>query len=342
MRKLDIKKIIITSAIKSVPKNMMQYYIQDQNHIPRIGDIVLGRVKRISQYSELENRSGRIHQIFHGTLGLLSWGNRYATEFYEGIIPDKPVSRCDLLARGGVIGEVKSKCSSAKDPTKIDILGYVCDKEGNILNTTDFKPAIKKNNTKNKCKNLILVVGSAMNAGKSTAAKAIIYSLASNNKCVCSGKVTGTASLKDLLLMEDAGSQETIDFTFWGYPSTYLLDFDIILEIFENSYSYLNARTKDYVVLEIADGILQRETSFLLKNEKVKEKIHRLILCCNNAVTAKGGLSIVEHQYGLKVNAISGMAANSYLGQQEIRQFTDIPLFNSMEIDTSLVYNIVK
>jgi hypothetical protein len=342
MKKINLNKVIITSAVQTVPKKEMIYYAQKPQHIPQAGDVVFARIKTIGQHTELENRNARIHRIFDQTLLIGALGNRYATDYFEGIIPGELLSKIDLLARGGVIGLVKSKYSSIKDPTKLDILGYVLNKNEEIVNTRNYKIKIKSNVKQISMKNLILVVGSSMNAGKSTAAKALIYSLVVKNKSVAAGKVTGTASLKDLLLMEDSGANEVIDFTYLGYPSTYLLNFDIVIDIFEKIYSYLSTKAKDYIVIEIADGILQRETAFLLGHPSVQEKIYKLIFCCSDSIAVRGGVELLKDRYNLIPDAISGRAVNSESGQNEIRLFSSIPMFNSMEVDVNQVYSILE
>jgi len=341
VKKVNLNKVIITSSVQTVPKKEMVYYSPQPERIPSVGDVVIAKITTIGEHVELENRNARIHKIFDGTQFVGAWGNRYATDAFEALVPDRPVTHCDLVARGGVIGVVKSKFSSVKDPTKVEILGYVLNPDKKVINTRDYPIKIKTKPNQNPRKNLILVVGSSMNAGKSTAAKAAIYSLVVKKKSVAAGKVTGTASLKDLLLMEDSGANEVIDFTYLGYPSTYMLEKETVIDIFEKIYAYLSPKAKDYVVLEIADGILQRETSFLLSYPGLHEKLHKLIFCCTESIAVRGGIEFLKERYNLTPDAISGRAVNSELGQREIRQFLDIPMFNSMEVSINHVYKIL-
>jgi hypothetical protein len=51
---------------------------------------------------------------------------------------------------------------------------------------------------------------------------------------VSASKVTGTASLKDILHMQDAGASIVNDFTHFGYPSTYLLEEKEVVKIFND------------------------------------------------------------------------------------------------------------
>lgn len=77
-----------------------------------------------------------------------------------------------MLARSGIVGLVKRKNENTKDPTRIEIHGYICDKTGQVVNTRNF-PIIQDprqlTKTSRRAK-LILVVGTAMNSGKSLTA----------------------------------------------------------------------------------------------------------------------------------------------------------------------------
>ena len=69
----------------------------------------------------MENVSGRIHMIHNGTRAIFVFGNRYAPDYYEGLVPTTMMEEVDLLARSGMIGIVQSKNSMIKDPTRVRI-----------------------------------------------------------------------------------------------------------------------------------------------------------------------------------------------------------------------------
>jgi len=179
---------------------------------------------------------------------------------------------------------------------------------------------------------MILVCGTSMNSGKSMAAAACCWTLTSRGYKVRAAKVTGTASLKDILLMNDAGARPYADFTYLGYPSTYLLPEDELLGIFNQlDLKYAN-NPKNFWVVEIADGVIQRETKILLNSPEVRTRIHKLIFCANDAFGAIGGLGTLA-EFGLKPNALSGVCSSSPLSIRELSAFTDIPVFSSAEPD---------
>jgi hypothetical protein len=268
--------------------------------------------------------------IHDGTKAIFVFGNRYAPDFYEGLVPDEMTDEVNLLARSGVVGVVKTKNSMIKDPTKVKISGYVCDEKGDVLNTRDF-PLIKPRNTikKEPRSRMILVCGTSMNSGKSMAAAACCWALTTIGYNVRASKVTGTASLKDILLMNDSGASRYADFTYLGYPSTYLLTKEELLGIFNQlDLKYAN-NPKNFWVVELADGVIQRETAMLLGSPEVVSRIHRLIFCASDVFGAIGGLRTLKEKFNLIPDAISGICSSSPLHTRELSEFTNIPVFNS-------------
>jgi hypothetical protein len=188
---------------------------------------------------------------------------------------------------------------------------------------------------------MILVCGTAMNSGKSMAAVACCWVLSSLGYTVRASKVTGTASLKDILHMNDAGASHYTDFTLLGHPSTYMVSKEELLNIFNVlDLRYAN-NPKNYWVVELADGIIQRETGMLLSSDVVRSRIHRFIFCSNDAFGAIGGLNILKDHYDLKPDAISGVCSSSPLHIRELSTFTDIPVFNSANPDRVLLKKLL-
>ncbi|TRX58218.1 hypothetical protein FNH22_14240 [Fulvivirga sp. M361] len=341
MKKLD-KGFRMPSAAYTLPRKAIKGYIPIEQP-PKIGDVLYGQVDTIGQHSSLENSQGRIHTIHPGTKATFVFGNRYAPDYYEGIIPDTTnFENLDLLARSGVIGQVVSKSGKVISPTTIKPIGYACDLTGEILNTRSFS-LIKPKNIEKKFPRakLILAIGTAMNSGKSAAATACVYALSVHDKEVRASKVTGTASLKDILSMNDAGATHYSDFSFMGYPATYLIDESEVTTIFDKlDMKYANNK-ENYWVVEFADGINQRETAMLLRSETVRKRIHKLIFCAADSFGAIGGLEVLKNKFNLIPDAISGVCSSSPLHIKELSEYTDIPVFNSLNIKSQELFKIL-
>jgi hypothetical protein len=102
---------------------------------PRTGDLLLAEVQDLGRHYRMEVRTGVTMHLFPGDHIVGAFGNRYATDQYEGYLPTQPVEGCHLLSVGGVCGEVASQHSSmVVDPTRLHILGLVSDKDDRPIN----------------------------------------------------------------------------------------------------------------------------------------------------------------------------------------------------------------
>ncbi len=322
--------LLPSAAYTISPKQIRLYEMLDRTPLP--GDVVYGRVTSIGQHGSLENKQGRIHQINDGVRAVFVFGNRYAPDAFEGFVPETAVTEADVLARSGMIGQVREKNIQMKDPTRVEILGYVVDKAGAPLNTMDYSIALPKHplDPRKRRAKMILHIGTSMNSGKSTSAVACCWALAAMGHGVRASKVTGTSSLKDILHMQDAGAEIVSDFSYLGYPSTYMLDFDVVVEIFKKLDAKIGNNPQKFWIVEFADGILQRETSALLRDEYVRSRIHKLVFSASDVFGAIGGLRILRDEFDLEPNAISGRCTSSPLMIRELEDRTAIPIYNNM------------
>jgi len=337
-----IKKGFILPSAAYVLKRSQIRSFGPLDRKPEVGDVAYGMIVRVGQHSSLENASGRIHRVQDGSRSVFVFGNRYAPDFYEGFVPTQAERELDLLSQSGLIGVARTKNSMIKDPTRVQLDGYVCDEEGKVMNTRDW-PLVnpKRQIAKEPRARMILVCGTSMNSGKSLAAAACCWVLSSAGCNVRAAKITGTASLKDILHMNDAGAAHYADFSYLGYPSTYLLPEEELLRIFRQlDLKYAN-NPRNFWVVEVADGIAQRETALLLRAPEVRRRIHRLILCANDAFGALGGLTTLRDEFDLVPDALSGLCSSSPLHVRELQIFTSIPIFNSAQPDADVLRRIL-
>lgn len=333
---------ILPSAAYTVSSRQIKFH-NVSKRAPKVGDLVYGRIAELGEHSSLENKQGRIHMITTGTRAVFVYGNRYAPDYYEGRVPDQQIRFLDLIARSGVIGTVTAKNDNILNPTKVEILGCVVDSMGEPVSTLD-RPALVPRNPLDRHKKrarMILHVGTAMNSGKSTSAIACCWALSTMGHGVRASKVTGTASLKDILHMQDAGAKIVSDFSQLGFPSTYLLDEQRLTGIFETLDAKHGNNPGKFWVVEFADGILQRETAMLLKNEYIRSRIHRLVFSSSDAFGALGGLRTLEQEFGLVPHAISGRCSSSPLMVRELQDQTEVPIYNNLARDLNCLSDIL-
>ena len=138
---------------------------------PSIGDLVLAEVQDIGRHTEWRSVPASLCTCF---LVITSWV-RSATatpRTSTRVTCPRDRSRCDLLSVGGVCGEVASQhASMLVDPTRLRILGLVGDKGDRPINQCVFGlPSYAVDSHLETSAEVILVVGSSMNSGKTTAA----------------------------------------------------------------------------------------------------------------------------------------------------------------------------
>mgnify|MGYP001824987021 FL=1 len=341
MEKIRSNCIIPSSAL-SVPHSQIRQYDPVLKSAPRVGDLVFCEIDELGHHRLVESKTARLHTINVGTRAVFVFGNRYAPDQYEGLVPKRFDEHVDLFSRGGVVGVAKSQNQLIGSPTRARVLGYVVDAEGNVVNSRNhvmLRP--KQTRREAEGSRIILCIGTSMNSGKTHAAAACCYALSSMGKKVRAAKITGTASLKDILLMNDCGADYIADFTYFGFPSTYLLEADKLLWMFNSFDLKYGNNTKNYLVVEFADGIFQRETAMLLKMPEIRRRIHKLIFCAPDSSAVYGGLQVLREEFDLVPDAISGLCSSSPLAMREIQSFCELPILKSMEKEYKSIFGII-
>ncbi|MBU0756150.1 MAG: hypothetical protein KJ645_13490 [Planctomycetes bacterium] len=331
------------SAAFSVPKKLVRRYCEMPERSPQSGDLIYGEVCLVGFHNTLESVSARLHTIHDRTRAVFVFGNRYAPAHFEGLVPHSAGDTVDMLARSGIVGEMICQNELISSPTRIRILGYVCDNDGKVVNTRDHVLISPKRTIPgHRRAKVILCVGTTMNSGKSYAAAACCYALSSMGKTVRAAKITGTASLKDILLMQDCGAQHIADFSYFGFPSTYMLEIEDLMSIFHGVDLKYGNNPRNYLVLEFADGVFQRETAMLLHHQEVRSRIYKLVFCAADSVGVAGGLDVLKNSFDLVPDAVSGRCSSSPMTIREIEIFSKIPILRSMKRDYKIIYNLIR
>ena len=292
---------------------------------PDVGAIVLGKVGTIGRHKEIEGVHGRKVTLFPGDVIAGVLGYRYATDQYEGRpIASGPTGH--LVSIGGVCGEVVSKNEKMVDPTVLEWIGRLSGADGEPLRLGRFAlpPAPAHVGPRPRT---ILVVGAAMNAGKTTTAAQVIRNLSGQGHRVSAAKITGTACRKDPLIMKDAGAFRVLDFTDCGHPSTAELSLEELLSIASRLRAALLEDRPEFLVYEIADGIFQRETRILLEDPGFRDAIDVVFFAGPDSPSCESGVRRLR-EWGYHVAAVAGMVANSRLGMAETEAVVGLPCLN--------------
>lgn len=321
---MRIKQTIATRGITEYTLNQELA----STRIPKAGDVGLFQVLEVDRHSSMQCIDKRSHSIFDGDYILAVFGDRYATSQYEGYVPTEVLDVYHIIGAGGVIGIVRTKNAAWEDyePTTVKLVGYCCDQEGQVMNTL-FR---EKNRTAftgkvpNDAK-IILSIGSTMDSGKTTTAAHIARGLKTTGKQVAFMKLTGTVYTKDVDYVVDCGADIGVDFSNLGFPSTYLVDEQTILDIYQTLLNELGQNKPEYIVMEIADGLFQRETSMLLRNKAFMSTIHNVIFSCGDSLSVMAGLQVL-HGWNINPCMVSGRFTMSPLLITEVTDRMNIPV----------------
>ena len=111
---------------------------------------------------------------------------------------------------------------------------------------------------------------------------------------MAAGKITGTAAGKDSRFYEACGARPVLDFTSAGYPSTYMSGLKELLGIYHIILGNLQAANPDYIILEIADGVFQRETCMLLESAEFRQSVDHVFFAASDSLSAESGVRSIR------------------------------------------------
>ncbi|GEC03610.1 DUF1611 domain-containing protein [Streptomyces spinoverrucosus] len=289
---------------------------------PRAGDLVLCRVTGIGQHKFLGQAHGKRNRLFVGDTIVVAYGARYAPDQFEAEVPGD-LGPCDLVAGGGIAGRVVSSHSKMNPPTRLEPLGLVTDEHGEVISLAHLARLVVPVQAPRP--RTIAVLGTSMNAGKTTVAAALIRGLGLAGLRVGAAKVTGTGAPGDPTLMADAGAARVIDFTDLGFATTYQLPMPQVIRILRGAITDLTSHQTDAIVLEVADGILQRETAALMRTPEFRADVDAIVFAAGDSVSAVAGVRLLRDEH-LPVVALSGVLTASPLAMAEAVAGVDIPV----------------
>ena len=286
-----------------------------------MGDVALVSVDSISNHSHIVTSANERRRLYLGDQMIGVFGNRYATDAFEGQL--FPSDELNILTNAGMLGTVVSQNRNIKDPTRVSLKGYLCDSAGQRINLKSllFRPSFPDL----VGPQVILVVGTGMNSGKTTTAVRLVRELVCRQHRVAACKVTGSVSHRDLFEYRSAGPLLATDFSDYGFPSTYLCDPDELFSLFYSMVADAQRDDPDVIVMEVADGVLQRETALLLQDPAIAAHVAGVVLAAPCALSAIEGVRRIEDA-GHSVVAVSGIITNSPLFVREFRSQIAVPV----------------
>ena len=329
--RLDRAKVSYTT--RRVPARAMQTLLTSGQ--PRSGDLIVARVEQLGQHQHLESVVSRRAKLWPGDEIIVAYGNRYAPDQFEAYVP-ADLGLCHLVAGGGVAARVASRHGGIRPATTIRPIGLIGDADGKRINLFDWRLSAATGRTTRPL--TIAVLGSSMNAGKTTTCAAVVRGLAGMGLRVGAAKITGTGSGGDRWSVADAGADPVFDFTDAGYATTFGFPADVLADIMTTLTDHLAAAGVQASVLEIADGLLQKETAALAASRMFARGVDGVVFAANGAMSALAGVEWLRRA-GLPVLAVSGVVTASPLASREAADATGLPVIGPEELATGDWYS---
>jgi hypothetical protein len=287
----------------------------------RSGDLVLAEVTQLGNHKRLQLADGRFSTIWPGDRIVIACADRYAVDQFHGLARLSPEG-ADLLAGGGIVGEVQSRNDRIAPSTRLAVLGRLADAQGRVINVDRY--ALPPG-APGRPRHVIAMLGTGMNAGKTTACAALVNGFARLGRRVAAIKATGTGSFGDVFEYAAAGATRVLDFTDAGMASTYRQAPDRIVAALDQLLAH--AADCDVALVELADGVSQVETAALLSRPDVVARFDGAILAAPEAMAARGGLSWLAER-DITPLALTGLITRAPLAAEEAAMATGLPVLS--------------
>ncbi|MFM9909869.1 MAG: hypothetical protein ACKVOW_10995 [Chitinophagaceae bacterium] len=310
------------------------------NYQPIVGDVAVFEVMKLGKHKTIQGDNKRNITIATGDLIMAAFGTRYATEQFEGYVPEHINQDLHILGAGGTVGVIASMHSKfiGVGPTILKCRGLVRDHFGKIINTKSISqkklPVFTGANA--AATRVILSVGSSMDSGKTTTAAYLVRGLKNAGYRVAFIKLTGTVYTKDTDLAYDLGADVVSDFGDFGFPSTYMCSEEELLNLYEGTLMNVMLANPDYVIMEIADGLYERETKMLLNCRSFTNTVEAILFSAGDSLAAISGVETLQ-RWGLFPIGISGLLTTSPLLIREVEENTYVPVYTIEQLGNGAV-----
>lgn len=293
----------------------------------RPGDLILAQVEQLGQHRRVQLTTGRPSFIYPGDMVVLACGARYAPDQFEGVAEIDPAG-ADLLAGGGCIGRMVARNERIKNATRLIPMGRMLDARDQPVNLSRFAlpPTDRARDIP-----VVFVLGTAMNSGKTLATAQLSLGLRRAGYKVAALKGTGTGAFGDFNEYCDISAHWVADFTDAGMVTTHREPLTRVKAGLDLLLGHASEKGCQIAVMEIADGLFQRETGALIADPWFKNRMAGLVFACGDAVAAAGGVAELG-RHGLRPDALTGILSCSPMAATEAQVATGIPVLRKSDL----------
>lgn len=287
------------------------------------GNYVVGEVtfSRRGQ-KQIELVSGRMIEALEGDLVVGAFGVRRAT--LEAVGSWRSIGddgEMHSLTGAGLFGRATSVGQTVDPMVRLTYRGHVVRNQRQVT-MKDFARSVPP--VPYDCPT-VLLYGTSMSAGKTSAGRAIIRQLRSAGKRVVGAKLTGAGRYRDILIMRDAGAQAIFDFVDVGLPST-VCPRDEYRAALSTLLSLIASEHPDVVVVEAGASPFEPYNGDIVM-ESISDQVRLSVLCASDPYAVVG----VVRGFNLVPDFVAGVATNTEAGIQLIHNLTDREALNLVD-----------
>lgn len=283
----------------------------------RMGDYVLAEVLEHAAGRGFELRDGRFVEPSAGDLLVGALGSRFATLEATGSWEDVgDDGRMHVLTGGGVLGKCRTRSTLVAPLLPVRYLGHML--EGGERRSMGGCVSLPADAELRFSKPVVLLTGTSMSAGKTTAARVLIRNLKARGFRVLGAKLAGAGRYRDILSMGDAGADRILDFVDAGLPST-CCSRDQYAEALQLMLAQMDEADEDVAVVEIGASPLERYNGDMAI-DAIKDRVVIHVLCASDPYAVVGAL----HAYGLRPDLVTGTTSNTEAGVELVERLSGL------------------
>ena len=291
------------------------------------GDYVVGEiVAPPSPHTGIELTSGRWIEVAQGDTVVGALGIRTAT--LEAVGDWREIGddgRMQALTSAGLFARATSISTFVSRLIELEYCGHAV-RGGVKARMKDFVPQPPESPF--DCPT-VLIIGTSMSSGKTTAAKVIIRRLKRLGLKVAGAKLTGAGRYRDILAMGDAGADAIFDFVDVGLPST-VCPASEFADSLETLLGFIAQARPDVVVAEAGASPLEPYNGEVVV-KRLREQIKCTVLCASDPYAVVG----VTKGFGFDPDLVAGVATSTSAGVDVVHKLTGVPAMNLVDPGSS-------
>jgi len=285
------------------------------------GDYVAAEVLSRQSSRRVELASGRMIEMMEGDLLVGALGRRFATLEATGTFEEVGEDgRMSVLGGGGILGKCTSQAMGMGDLLAVRYAGHV-KRSGRPVRMADF--AVRPDPEISFDLPVVLVIGSSMSAGKTTAARIIVNRLKRAGLGVLGAKVTGAGRYRDALAMWDAGADHVLDFVDAGLPSSICPE-EEEREALAGLMSKMGSLAAGVAVVEVGASPLEPYNG-MAASEVLREHAVMTVLCASDPYAVVG---VMEAYGDGRPDLVTGITSNTLAGVALVERLTGVRTLN--------------